>query len=391
MLSAEGEPVDWDTVLAAKEVQQQNPDEGFAAEGFAAAAAAAKDPQEAPSDFEASLRELEETWKRAHANGEIDAEELGLFQSIFKSEDMERILEQDPKERIEEMFDVSMGDATEGEEALLGFSRENPYLGSGEGLEAANKLIKEGKLQQAVWVLEAEVQKNPSSSEGWRLLGQCHADREQDVEAIHCLKKGHSVDPYNLDSLMALGVSLTNELDVSQALLYLRTWLTNHDDFQNLPGLSERPPEDFHLLKAELVSLFEAALQQPEAAAAAAAAELHSALGVLYNIDRHYDEALLHLAEALKHAKEEAVASLWNKIGATLANSGRSAAALVAYSQTLKLKPNYPRAWTNLGVAKANLGQMEEALQHYLVALELNPAATHLWYYIRSALISLSN
>ncbi|CDJ43551.1 hypothetical protein ETH_00027395 [Eimeria tenella] len=33
---------------------------------------------------------------------------------------------------------------------------------------------------------------------------------------------------------------------------------------------------------------------------------------------------------------------------------------------------------------------MEEALQHYLVALELNPAATHLWYYIRSALISLN-
>ncbi|PHJ18657.1 tetratricopeptide repeat-containing protein, partial [Cystoisospora suis] len=58
-----------------------------------------------------------------------------------------------------------------------------------------------------------------------------------DLEAIACLQKGHDTDPYNLDSLLALGVSLTNELDLRQALTKLREWLVNHDEFCSLPGL----------------------------------------------------------------------------------------------------------------------------------------------------------
>ncbi|KAL8424779.1 hypothetical protein ACSSS7_008438 [Eimeria intestinalis] len=170
--------------------------------------------------------------------------------------------------------------------------------GSTGGLNLAHRLLAEGKLQAAIEALKEEVQRSPHSSEGWRLLGECHAANEQDVEAIHCLKKGHGVDPYNLDSLMALGVSLTNELDVPQALLYLRVWLANHDDFQDLPGLSERPPDDFAELKQHVLSLFEKALENPQSSEG----RLHSALGVLYNIDRHYDKALFHLSQALRHA-----------------------------------------------------------------------------------------
>ncbi|OEH80380.1 TPR domain-containing protein [Cyclospora cayetanensis] len=383
LLTNEGRKADWDEILASEEAKKMVGASFETEDAF-------DEAPEAATDFDKSLRELEETWKKAHANGEIDDEELGLFQSIFNSKDMTEILQKDTPEQMGAMLESASGGSEGGVDNLVEppvyFRKENPYLKTAGGLECAQRLLAEGKLQEAILALEAEVQRHPNSSEGWRLLGECHADNEQDIEAIHCLKRGHGVDPYNLDSLMALGVSLTNELDVSQALLYLRTWLANHDDFQGLPGLSERPPDDFQLLKSEVASLFEAALRQPQGSAG----RLHSALGVLYNIDRHYDKALYHLSEALKYAKNDVAASLWNKIGATLANSGRSAAALIAYQQTLSLRPNYPRAWTNLGVAKANLGEMEQALQHYLVALELNPEATHLWYYIRSALISLN-
>jgi len=44
--------------------------------------------------------------------------------------------------------------------------------------------------------------------------------------------------------------------------------------------------------------------------------------------------------------------SLWNKLGATLANSSRSHDAIAAYQKALDLKPNYMRAWTNMGIAQ---------------------------------------
>ena len=64
-------------------------------------------------------------------------------------------------------------------EPALYFRRENPYLEKSEGLETARRLLAEGKLQEAILALEAEVQLHPTSSEGWRLLGECHADNEQ--------------------------------------------------------------------------------------------------------------------------------------------------------------------------------------------------------------------
>lgn len=47
--------------------------------------------------------------------------------------------------------------------------------------------------------------------------------------------------------------------------------------------------------------------------------------------------------------------SLWNKLGATLANSSRSQEAVAAYQKALDLKPNYMRAWTNMGIAQVRL------------------------------------
>jgi peroxin-5 len=52
--------------------------------------------------------------------------------------------------------------------------------------------------------------------------------------------------------------------------------------------------------------------------------------------------------------------SLWNKLGATLANNSRSSEAVHAYQRALDLKPNYMRAWTNMGISYANMGEYEK-------------------------------
>jgi hypothetical protein len=58
-------------------------------------------------------------------------------------------------------------------------------------------------------------------------------------------KAAHEVDPYDLDSLMMLGVSCTNELVEKDAKNYLHEWLKFHPDFSMIPGVQEATQLDF--------------------------------------------------------------------------------------------------------------------------------------------------
>ena len=52
-------------------------------------------------------------------------------------------------------------------------------------------------------------------------------------------------------------------------------------------------------------------------------------------------------------------ARLWNKLGATLANSRRSEDAIVAYNRALDLNPGFVRAQYNLGMCMLWLWMLE--------------------------------
>ena len=66
---------------------------------------------------------------------------------------------------------------------------------------------------------------------------------------------------------------------------------------------------------------------------------------------------------------------LWNRLGATLANSGRSEDAIAAYCKALAENPNFVRARYNLGVSCINIGCYPEAAAHLLGALDLHRVA----------------
>jgi peroxin-5 len=65
-------------------------------------------------------------------------------------------------------------------------------------------------------------------------------------------------------------------------------------------------------------------------------------------------------------------ALLWNRLGATLANSNRSEEAIDAYYRALELRPSFVRARYNLGVSCINIGCYKEAAEHLLAALSLH-------------------
>mmetsp|Transcript_32260 Transcript_32260/g.55947 ORF Transcript_32260/g.55947 Transcript_32260/m.55947 type:complete len:640 (+) Transcript_32260:122-2041(+) len=265
------------------------------------------------------------------------------------------------------------------------FSEDNPYAASADPLAEAQRLLAEGRDKEALLALEAEVQKNPESSEGWRQLGQLYAALDQDVEAIRCLRRGHAVDPYNLESILALGVSLTNELDRLPALKYLRRWVENHEEYSALAdGLETPAPYEYEKWRSQVSSLFSQA-----AAANPLDADVFVALGVMENINMNYEAAVQALATACRLRPNDY--TNWNKLGATLANSGSSERAVVAYHQALQLKPNYSRGWSNLAVAHANLGQNEDATRFYLSSLVLNPDATHIWDNIKTSVLNSPN
>ena len=101
-------------------------------------------------------------------------------------------------------------------------------------------------------------------------------------------------------------------------------------------------------------------------------------LGVLFYCAEEYDKAVDCFSAALASTESgstnqrEQLHLLWNRLGATLANSGRSEEAIEAYEQALNINPNFVRARYNLGVSCINIGCYPEAAQHLLGALSMH-------------------
>jgi len=374
VVNREGQEVDWDSLYDSAAATATDADRQELDQLWQAASGAQSSLENAWAQADGSS--LEELWKGAGAEGMEDIWRMAAEEGM-----------QDLQEQAWSLSDpaLNMDRVWQNSNTEYQFQKENSYLDSDSPLAEAQRLLREGRDREALLALEAEVQRNPESSEGWRQLGQLYAELDQDIEAIQCLRRGHDVDPYNLDSLLALGVSCTNELDQLPALRYLRMWIENHEEHQRLVETLEPPPEgEYELWRGQVTTLFnQAAMLNP------LDADVFVALGVMENINRNYDAAIHALSTACRLRPNDH--TVWNKLGATLANSGRSEKAVVAYHQGLQLKPNYARSWSNLAIAHANLGQHADAARFYLSSLVLNPDAAHIWNFLHSAVLNMGN
>ncbi|KAA8616535.1 peroxisomal targeting signal receptor [Pyrenophora tritici-repentis] len=261
------------------------------------------------------------------------------------------------------------------------FEDENLFKAVTNPFEEGVKIMENGgNLSLAALAFEAAVQKDPNHIAAWVRLGESQAQNEKETPAIRALEHALKQDPSNLEALMGLAVSYTNEGYESTAYRTLERWLaTKYPSLikEALSSDAEMGFTDRHLLHEKVTNLFIQAAQLSPSGEQMDP-DVQVGLGVLFYGVEEYDKAVDCFGAALASTESgvsnssSQVHLLWNRLGATLANSGRSEEAIDAYSRALALRPNFVRARYNLGVSCINIGCYTEAAQHLLGALAMH-------------------
>ncbi|XP_042872405.1 peroxisomal targeting signal 1 receptor-like isoform X1 [Penaeus japonicus] len=259
------------------------------------------------------------------------------------------------------------------------FEEDNPLKDHPDPLTEGKKCLEAGDLPSAVLLFEAAAQQNPQNPETWLLLGAAHAENEQDPAAISALRRCVELDQNNSVAWMALATSYTNESYQTLACNALKEWIRTNPEYAQLVPKGDTSHKRSKLMTSTLAP--RALIQEVQDLYLAAAnqrpsenidADVQCGLGVLFNLTGEYDKALDCFQAALSVRPKDA--KLWNKIGATLANSERSEEAIEAYRNALEISPGFIRCRYNLGISCINLGAHREAMEHFLEALNMQAA-----------------
>ncbi|KAI9321664.1 hypothetical protein BX666DRAFT_1904410 [Dichotomocladium elegans] len=262
--------------------------------------------------------------------------------------------------------DASSSRATNPDYETYNFAINNPYLLDHSAIDR----VEHTTLADSILALEAKAQLQASDAMAWQELGFKQQENERDAAAIAALRRAVSIDPSLIDGWLALAVSYTNEncrMDVYEAL---EQWILNNEKYKHLAAAAEASTTK-HNRHEYLTNMFiNAARSSP---GAEMDADVQVALGVLFNVSEEYAKAIDCFRAALQSRPQDYL--LWNKLGATQANSRDSAAAIDAYFTAIELNPSYVRARYNLAISCINLGQTREAAEHLLTALAIQQQA----------------
>ncbi|KAE8148428.1 hypothetical protein BDV25DRAFT_131246 [Aspergillus avenaceus] len=349
---------------------------------------------EANDAIEAELNDLD----RSVPTSSTSKEDHEVFENIWRkvqaeTEASRKLAEEDTDFNIND--NLHMGDLGEWDsfdslntrfrDPQLGdymFEEENVFRNVNNPFEEGVKIMREGgNLSLAALAFEAAVQKDPQHVQAWTMLGSAQAQNEKELPAIRGLEQALKVDPNNLDALMGLAVSYTNEGYDSTAYRTLERWLSvkypSIIDPKNLSSDADLGFTDRQILHDRVTDFFIQAAQLSPSGEHMDP-DVQVGLGVLFYCAEEYDKAVDCFSAALASTESgtsnqrEQLHLLWNRLGATLANSGRSEEAIEAYEQALNINPNFVRARYNLGVSCINIGCYPEAAQHLLGALSMH-------------------
>ncbi|XP_064021718.1 PEX5-related protein isoform X6 [Pogoniulus pusillus] len=262
------------------------------------------------------------------------------------------------------------------------FHTENPFKDWPGAFEEGLKKMKEGDLPVTILYLEAAILQEPNDAEAWQFLGIAQAENENEQAAIVALQRCLELQPNNLKALMALAVSYTNTGHQQEAYQALRNWIKQNPKYKYIakskkgsPALTRRMSKtsDESSLLEEVKDLYlEAAHQNGDMIDP----DLQTGLGVLFHLNGEFNRAIDAFSAALTVRPEDY--TLWNRLGATLANGDRSEEAVEAYTRALEIQPGFIRSRYNLGISCINLGAYREAVSNFLTALSLQRKSRNL-------------
>uniref|UniRef100_A0A8C5QZS7 PEX5-related protein n=1 Tax=Leptobrachium leishanense TaxID=445787 RepID=A0A8C5QZS7_9ANUR len=276
---------------------------------------------------------------------------------------------------ISENADTSSQTGTSSKETGYYFNMENPFRECSGAFEEGMRKLKDGDLPLTILYLEAAILQDSNDAEAWQYLGITQAENENEQAAIVSLQRCLQLQPNNLKALMALAVSYTNIGHQQEAYEALKSWIKQNPRYKHIvksksasPSLARKMSKstcDSASLEEVKELYLEAAHQNGEQIDP----DLQTGLGVLFNLSGEYDRAVDAFNSALMVRPEDY--SLWNRLGATLANGDRSEEAVEAYSRALEIQPGFIRSRYNLGISCINLGAYREAVSNFLTALSL--------------------
>ncbi|KAI0341957.1 TPR-like protein [Trametopsis cervina] len=253
------------------------------------------------------------------------------------------------------------------------FVQNNPYM-YGEASTRQHSLHSyqpELSLYESVLQMEAAVQLDPTNAHAWYQLGVKQQENEREAKAIHALRRALELDPSHLPSWVALAISHTNEGSRNGAYEAIQEWVNHNERYKDTVDAYRLhfPQRDDMTQNERFEYLTNMLLTMSRSTGEEIDADIQIALAVLMNTNEAYDKAKDCFLTALAMRPDDW--QLYNRVGATLANSGQPADALQYYYKALELNPSYIRARFNLGISCINLRRYEEASSHILDALAL--------------------
>ncbi|AJU63637.1 Peroxisomal membrane signal receptor PTS1 [Saccharomyces cerevisiae] len=258
------------------------------------------------------------------------------------------------------------------------FQSNNEYFNNPNAYKIGCLLMENGaKLSEAALAFEAAVKEKPDHVDAWLRLGLVQTQNEKELNGISALEECLKLDPKNLEAMKTLAISYINEgydmsaftmLDKWAETKYPEIWsrIKQQDDkFQKEKGFTHIDM-NAHITKQFLQLANNLSTIDPE---------IQLCLGLLFYTKDDFDKTIDCFESALRVNPNDEL--MWNRLGASLANSNRSEEAIQAYHRALQLKPSFVRARYNLAVSSMNIGCFKEAAGYLLSVLSMHEVNTN--------------